>query len=96
MTNIINELKNTAECSLLKENPSANISKTERFLSLATGSYVFLKGIRNIFSHPIVAATELSLGYALLNRGYTGHCSVSAKLNEEELGPEPVLVVKEI
>ena len=92
MINSVEQLKNTLEDSLLKENINTNLSKTERILSIAGGTYIALKGLRNIFSHPLIAATELTLGYTLLNRGVSGYCAISEKLEQEPKGPEPVLV----
>lgn len=95
MGNIICDIKNTLEDSLLKENIHTNIGKTERILSAIAGSYIALKGIGNIFSHPLIAAGELAIGYGLLNRSITGHCAISERLEKDDWGPEPVLIVKE-
>ncbi len=95
MTDIINNIKDTLEDSLLKEDINTNLGKTERILSAVAGTYIALKGLGNIFSHPLIATGELIIGYGLLNRGLTGHCSISEKLERENQGPEPILVVKE-
>ncbi|RRN77600.1 DUF2892 domain-containing protein [Pseudoxanthomonas sp. SGD-10] len=95
MTDIIENIKGTLEGSLLKENLNTNLSKTERVLSIAAGAYFTLKGIKNVFSSPLFAATGLALGYGLLNRGLSGHCSLTEELEKESKGPEPILVVKE-
>ena len=95
MTNIIENIKDTLEDSLLKEDINTNLGKTERILSAIAGSYIALKGLGNIFSHPIIAAGELAIGYGLINRGLTGHCAISEKLEKDSWGPEPVLIVKE-
>ena len=94
MINTVEQIKNTLEDSLLKEDINTNLSKTERLLSIAGGTFIALKGIGNIFSHPIIAAAELAAGYALLNRGVSGYCSLTEKLEQEINGPEPVLIVQ--
>jgi hypothetical protein len=95
MTDIINNIKDTLEDSLLKENLHTNLGKTERILSAAAGTYIALKGLGNIFSHPLIATGELLIAYNLLNRGLTGYCPISERLEREDCGPEPVLIVKE-
>ncbi len=95
MTDIIDNIKDTLEGSLLKENLNTNLSKTERILSLAVGAYLTLKGVKNVFSSPLLAATGLALGYGLLNRGLSGHCALTEELEKNSKGPEPILVVRE-
>ena len=89
----IGKVKDALEGTLLNEDIFTNISKTERILSMATGSYVFLKGISNIFSSPFFAATELVIGFSLLQRGISGHCAVAAHLKSSLQIPAPILVV---
>lgn len=93
ITDKIEDVKNSLEETLLKEDIFTNISKTERILSMASGSYIFLKGISNIFSSPLLATTELVVGFGLLHRGVTGHCAVTEKLELREVGPSPVVIV---
>lgn len=91
----IEDVKNTLEETLLKEDVFTNISRTERVLSMATGSYIVLKGLSNIFSSPIWAGGELYLGINLIQRGVTGHCSVAESLNQRVSKPASVVVVEE-
>lgn len=95
ITDKIEEVKNTLEEVLLKEDIYTNIGKTERILSIASGTYVFLKGIRNVFSSPIIATTELVIGFGLLQRGISGYCSITEKIECEPKGKEPVLIVSQ-
>ena len=95
MVNIVENIKNTLEDSLLKEDLNTNLTKTERILSVAAGAYFALKGVKNIFSSPLIAASGLALGYGLLNRGLSGYCPLAEELEKETKGPEPVLIVKE-
>jgi|SRR5690606_3150483 len=76
-TSIINNLGDTLEDTLLQHNDFANISRSERLLSVGTGAFITLKGIGNIFSHPLIALGELAIGSALLYRGVTGFCALT-------------------
>ncbi|MDF3079360.1 MAG: hypothetical protein K0S09_3249 [Sphingobacteriaceae bacterium] len=72
----LTELTGTLKESLLQDNENANVEQSERILSLAAGSFVFIKGIGNLFSHPTLALGELIVGGMLVHRGVTGHCAV--------------------
>ena len=80
---MMNKIGNTLEGSLMQYNPDANVSMSERYLSLGTGAFITLKGITNIFSHPLIALTELGLGGALMYRGVTGYCPVKAMMEDQ-------------
>ncbi|HTN21082.1 MAG TPA: DUF2892 domain-containing protein [Pelobium sp.] len=95
ITDKIEDVKNSLEETLLKEDIFTNISKTERILSMASGSYIFLKGISNIFSSPLLATTELVLGFGLLQRGVTGHCPITEKIEASKIGATSVVVVEQ-
>lgn len=94
ITDKIEDVKNTLEETLLKEDIFTNISKTERLLSMASGSYIFLKGLGNVFSSPMLATTELILGFGLLQRGVTGHCAITEKIEASKLGSTSVVIVE--
>jgi uncharacterized membrane protein len=51
-----------------------NVSASERWLSGATGIFLLFKGIKNIFSHPVLGLTSAVAGAGLLYRGLTGYC----------------------
>lgn len=93
ITNKIEEVKHTLEDVLLKEDIYTNLGKTERILSMIGGAYVLFKGIKNVFSSPLIATTELVIGFTLLQRGVSGHCNISERLENEVKGPEPILVI---
>ena len=95
ITDKIEDVKHSLEEALLREDIFTNISKTERILSMASGSFIFLKGISNIFSSPLLATTELVLGFGLLQRGITGHCDITEKMESRKLGSTAVVVVEE-
>ena len=95
MKNLFENTKELLEKTGLKESPHPNLSTTERALSIAAGSYFAIKGIKNIFSHPIIAATTLALGYGFISRGTTGYCPIAEDIEKSKSTQEPVLVVKE-
>jgi len=84
----------TIKDTLLPENPYANVGKTDRIISVGTGAYIFLKGITNLFSHPVLALTEVSIGATLLHRGITGNCAIKKVIDDldetDEISPSLV------
>ncbi len=84
MISSIEQITETLEDSVLKVNPNANIAKTERVLSIFTGSIILFKGVKNVFSHPAIALTELAVGFYLVKRGVDGYCAMSDKFNKED------------
>ena len=95
ITDKIKEIKETLEETFLSDDINSNISRTERIISIAGGTYILLKGLSNIFSSPLIATGELVVGFGLLQRGVSGYCSIAEKYNDEIEGPEPILVVTE-
>ncbi|MEJ6980778.1 DUF2892 domain-containing protein [Pedobacter sp. P351] len=81
---IINRLSDTLNSSILQENENANVGTSERIISVGAGAFIALKGISNIFSHPLLALTELGSGGLLLYRGLTGYCPVKDKFEKME------------
>ena len=80
------------EDALLSESAYTNIGKTERILSIASGTYIFLKGARNVWSNPLLAAGELVVGFGLLKRGISGFNATSERIEREEMGSEAILL----
>jgi len=80
---IINRITDSLDGSVLQQSENANVGKSERIVSLGAGAFIALKGITNVFSHPLLALTELGLGGALLYRGFTGYCPVKEKLEDQ-------------
>ncbi|MGI4727437.1 MAG: YgaP family membrane protein [Janthinobacterium lividum] len=85
LTPISEEFKkvtDTLKETLLPENPNANVGKTDRIISVGTGAYIFFKGVTNLFSSPILALTEVSIGAGLLHRGITGNCAIKKVIDD--------------
>ncbi|WP_423148440.1 YgaP family membrane protein [Rubrolithibacter danxiaensis] len=81
---MINRIGESLEDSLLQPNVNANISKSERYVSIGTGAFIALKGITNLFSSPLLALGELAIGGALLYRGVTGYCAITDRLENND------------
>lgn len=89
---IIDTLKESMNGPLLQDNPEANVSKSERIISLATGSFILFSGITNVFSHPLIALGEVIAGGCLIQRGLTGYCRLKAALEEDQYDVSAVLI----
>jgi Flp pilus assembly protein TadB len=94
MIESINELKDTLEESLLEPNPNGNIERSERILSIASGAFLFCKGVTNLFSHPTIAMGELLIGGTLLHRGVTGFCPVKGAVEAQDPISETIVVTE--
>jgi len=82
-TSKLNDMGNTIKHSLLQDNPNANVGMSERVVSLGTGAFIAFSGITNIFSHPIIALSEMAIGGTLLYRGITGNCPLKEMLENQ-------------
>jgi hypothetical protein len=51
----VNNLTGSVKDFFLKNSEYANIERSERIVSLAAGSFILLRGISNVFSHPLLA-----------------------------------------
>ncbi|MBC6111063.1 DUF2892 domain-containing protein [Pedobacter fastidiosus] len=73
-----------------------NVSRSERWLSGAAGTYLLYKGLTSIFSHPVIALTGAAIGAGLLYRGVTGYCPMRdlAEQQKIDLAPDEVLVTE--
>jgi hypothetical protein len=91
-TDKISQISNKIEDALLSESVYTNIGKTERILSIASGTYIFLKGARNVWSNPLIAAGELVVGFGLLRRGISGFSATSERIERGEMGSEAIVL----
>jgi len=90
---IINTISDALNCSILQESEHANVGKSERIISVGTGAFITLKGISNLFSHPLLALTELGFGGALLCRGLTGYCPVKERIDAQSEYNSPDVII---
>lgn len=87
---IIDTLKESFNGPLLQDNPDANVSKSERIISLGTGAFILFNGITNIFSHPLLSLGKIMIGGSLLQRGLTGYCPLKASIEDNFETPAPL------
>jgi len=73
-----------------------NVTKSERWLSGAAGTYLLYKGLTGLFSHPIIGLTGVALGASLLYRGVTGYCPMRdfSAQKQEAIVPDEVFVTE--
>lgn len=90
ITDEIKDVLTDLKDSILTNNPNANVGKTDRIISVGTGTYIFFKGVTNLFSYPLLALTEVGIGAALLHRGITGTCEIKKLIDADE--PDEVAV----
>lgn len=81
ITEDIKDVLTDLKDSILTNNPNANVGKTDRIISVGTGTFILFKGITNLFSHPLLALTEVGVGAALLHRGVTGSCEIKKMID---------------
>jgi hypothetical protein len=94
MIDSITQLKNALEDSLLEPNENANVEKSERIVSILTGTFILWRGLTNVFSHPMIALGEVAVGGTLLHRGVTGYCPIKAMKEEQEPVSESVYMTE--
>lgn len=90
---IMNTITDALNCSMLQESEHANVGKSERIISVGTGAFITLKGISNLFSHPLLALAELGFGGALLYRGLTGYCPVKERIDSQSASDAPDVII---
>lgn len=89
MNDSITKITDTLKDTLFQDNENGNVSQSERILSMVTGTYIFFKGITNLFSHPLLAIGEVALGGTLVHRGVTGYCAVKAATEDSNTNATP-------
>jgi hypothetical protein len=74
MFSIINRnLTLSAARKLIDNNNNQDtLSTAKRIISLISGAYIFQRGIRNIYTHPLISAQEIALGGFLVFDAITG------------------------
>ncbi|MBC8052309.1 MAG: DUF2892 domain-containing protein [Sphingobacteriaceae bacterium] len=69
--------------SFLEPKDAENVNTTERLISIAAGTYILYKGVKQIFSHPFIGLQEAAVGGILLYRGATGFCPIYNKIGKD-------------
>ncbi|WP_158795486.1 SRPBCC family protein [Pedobacter sp. L105] len=73
-----------------------NIDAGERMLSLASGTYLLYKGLKNIGSHPFLGLQGAATGCLLLYRGATGVCPVYRMIGKDTTDPQAINITENI
>jgi len=76
MRDNVNKVLDSVVDVIVQSTEKVNIGTSERIVSVATGSFIIWKGMKDIFSKPANSIWEVALGSALLYRGVTGYCRV--------------------
>lgn len=80
----------------LSAGETPNIDQGERGVSIAAGSYLFFKGLKNLYRHPVLGLLEAATGGFLMYRGATGVCPVYKKLGRDTTDPEAINITETI
>lgn len=80
----------------LSTSETPNIDQGERGVSIAAGTYLFFKGLKNLYRHPVLGLLEATAGGFLLYRGATGVCPVYKKLGRDTTDPEAINITETI
>lgn len=94
LSDAADKLSDIFDGPLLEVDENTNVSKSERILSLGAGSFIFFRGITNLFSSPLLAVGEIAIGAFLVQRGVSGQCKLKPLIdNSGEYETETVAVV---
>lgn len=80
--------------SFLEPKDSENVNTTERLISIAAGTYIFYKGVKQIFRHPFIGLQEAAVGGVLLYRGATGFCPIYNKIGKDSTDLQAVRITE--
>lgn len=78
--------------SFLEPKGPENVNGTERLLSIAAGSFIFYKGVKQLFKHPFIGLQEAAVASILLYRGATGFCPVYDKLGQDSTDVQAISI----
>jgi uncharacterized membrane protein len=91
-TNIMDTIKGLN----LNTDETPNIDQGERGVSIAAGSYLLYKGVKNLYRHPLLGLLGTAAGGFLLFRGATGICPLYKKLGRDTTDPEAINITERI
>lgn len=96
--NMSNELTKDILSGLKRMNlnrpENRNIDSGERAISLASGTYLVFKGLKNLGKHPFLALQGLATGSLLLYRGATGVCPVYQLMGKDTTDPQAINITE--
>lgn len=71
-----------------------NISNSERFISIASGSFILFNGLVNIFNRPKSSFFKVAAGGALLMRGAMGYCPLKDSVDSPSEPHEKITIIE--
>lgn len=95
-TNLTKEISNSLKLLDFNKRDNPNIDNGERVLSLATGAYLFYKGLKNWRKHPLLAIQGTALGGLMLYRGATGICPIYKSIGKDTTDPQAINITEQI
>lgn len=87
--NGLNRVLDSAVDCIIDAEEHANIGTSERIVSVAAGTFMIWRGVKDTFSKPSNTVWEVILGGALLYRGLTGYCSIKNRLDNKKDDDKP-------
>ncbi|MBC7915663.1 MAG: DUF2892 domain-containing protein [Pyrinomonadaceae bacterium] len=91
LTNKVNE---SLKGSLLEPKSTENVNTAERLISIAAGTFIFYKGIKQLFKNPFIGLQEAAVGGVLLYRGATGFCPVYDKIGKDSTDLQAIRITE--
>lgn len=80
--------------SVLEPKGNENVNETERLISIAAGTFILYKGLKQIFSHPFIGLQEAAVGGLLLYRGATGFCPVYDRIGKDSTDLQAIRITE--
>jgi uncharacterized membrane protein len=80
--------------SFIEPKNSENVNTTERLISIAAGTFIFYKGLKQLFSHPFIGLQEAAVGGVLLYRGATGFCPIYDKIGKDSTDLQAIRITE--
>ena len=91
---ITSKVNESLKGSFLEPKSTENVNTAERLISIAAGTFIFYKGIKQLFKHPFIGLQEAAVGGVLLYRGATGFCPIYDKIGKDSTDLEAIRITE--
>ncbi|MEJ6978965.1 SRPBCC family protein [Pedobacter sp. P351] len=91
LTNKVNE---SLKGSILEPKSFGNVNTTERLLSIAGGTFLLYKALKQVFRHPLIGLQEAAVSGVLLYRGATGFCPVYDRIGKDSTDLQSISITE--
>jgi len=91
---ITTKVNESLKGSFIEPGNMENVNTTERILSIAAGSFILYKGIKQLFKHPFLGLQEAAVGGVLLYRGATGFCPIYNKIGKDSTDLQAIRITE--